>query len=126
MSLDFNMDWLGFLMFWLTSWEAKTLSEHVASCAAGFLGACLYIVVTSPSIDMPFFDKKEGELRLNVLGTLLVGVIVALVVDFSFPVGVVVAFVAPDMLTFVLRRAIPFFGKKFIKDNGGDEADATK
>lgn len=99
-----DVDVLKYVTMWLTEWQARTLTEHLLAALAGLFGALVYVVITGPELKLPRYCEKTKTIRLNFVGTLMVGVLAAVAADIAFPVGMVVATLAPPVTHLVIRH----------------------
>ena len=105
------MGWQEYVNLWLELWKNQTFVAHLLSALAGMMGASVYAVLTGPELKMWEYDAKTSTFEPNFLGTLLVGVVSAIIVDIAFPVGIVVGIIAPPTLRLILK----FLPKAIVK-----------
>ena len=109
------MDWMTIFVLWADAWQSHSFGMHMLNIVSGMTGACLYIVLTVPSLAMPKFNKEKRELELNFVGILLAGAICGLFVDYMAPVSLIAGAMFPAVLKLFFSKGVPLLFKVGIK-----------
>lgn len=109
------MDWMTVIVLWADRWQSHSFGLHLLNIVSGMTGACLYVVLTVPSLTMPKFNKDKKELELNFVGILLAGAICGLFVDYMVPVSLIAGAIFPAALKLFFAKGIPLLFKAGIK-----------
>lgn len=82
------------------------LMDYLLVALWGLLGAATTMVSLNPVVNLPSITK-DGDLEPGALGTLLVGVLAALLLAHAPVVSFLAGFLAPAVVPALLNEAIP-------------------
>ena len=74
------------------------------------MGAAAYSAYTNGVFQLPYFNKKSGTIKLNILRELVIGGVVALIVDVALPISLLVGATGPTIMAVLNNSVIPSIG----------------